>query len=74
MLLLTPQQIEKAAEDIVDFWSSSELPEKDKTKILEMVTEYYETKNEHLHDQYFAGLARRTLQRHSPETGFENGD
>ena len=71
-MLLTPQQIEKAAEDIVDFWNSSELPDKDKTKILEMVKEYYESKNEYLHDQYLGGLTTRVISKHQPETSFED--
>lgn len=71
-MLITPQQIEKAAQDIVSFWEQSDLPAADKTKILEMVKDFYDDKNEHLIDQYFAKLTERTLIRNTAETGFEN--
>lgn len=63
--------IEEAATDITRYWTRSQLPDTDKQKILEMVKEYYETKNEHIHDQYFAGLTARTIEKHVPQTGFE---
>jgi len=70
-MLLTPQQIESAAANIVEFWHTSELPEKDKAKILEMVKDYYESKDEYLHDQYLRGLTDRVVSKHVPATGFE---
>lgn len=73
-MLLTPQQIEKAANDIVTYWKESELPETDKQKILEMVKGFYEDRNEHFFDQYFAALTNRTIEKNVPQTGFENGD
>ena len=72
MSLITPQQIESAASDIVEFWATSSLPDKDKAKILEMVKDYYESKNEYLHDQYLGGLTDRVISKHQPETSFEN--
>lgn len=70
-MILTPQTIEKAATDIVEFWDSSELPETDKKKILEMVQSFYDDKNEHIYEQYFAQLLKRTVDKHCPQTGFE---
>jgi len=71
-MLLTPQQIEKAAQDIVAFWNRSVLPDADKAKILEMVQDYYASKDEYLVDQYLAGLTQRTIDRNAPQTDFEN--
>ena len=71
MQLLTPSIIEKAANDITGFWETSELHDADKKKILEMTCNFYENKDEHIIDQYLAGLARRTINKYSPETGFE---
>ena len=71
-MLLTPQQIEKAASDIVSFWETSELPDTDKAKILQMVTEYYESKNEYVFEQYLAALCGRTYDRRVPSTSFES--
>ena len=70
-MILTPQQIENAARDIVDFWTQSELPENDKAKILEMVQEYYGSKDEYLHEQYLSALTKRTIESNVPQTGFE---
>lgn len=72
--LITPQQIEQAALDIVNFWDSSELPEEDKIKLLTMTKEYYEDRNEHLFDQYLGALCQRTLNAKAPETGFERNE
>lgn len=71
-MLITPQQIEKAATDIVDFYENSDLPPGDKKKILEMVNSYYEDKNEHLVDQYLGALTKRTIASKFPETSFES--
>ena len=73
-MLLTPQVIEKAATDIVGFWEESELPDTDKAKILEMVQNYYEDRNEHLVDQYLRALCERTINTRVPQTGFEAND
>ena len=70
-MLVTPQQIEEAASQIVKFWDESSLPDADKNKILEMVQEYYESKDEYLHDQYLAALTKRTVDQNVPQTGFE---
>lgn len=71
-MLLTPSMIEEAAENIVNFWSISDLPASDKAKILEMVKDFYADKNETLVDQYLAGLTERTIIRNTAETGFES--
>lgn len=71
-MLLTPRMIEEAAGNIVDFWSSSDLPDSDKTKILEMIRDFYADRNETLVDQYLSGLAERTIIRHTAQTGFES--
>lgn len=71
-MLMTPKMIEEAAESIVDYWSTSELPETDKTKILEMVRDFYADRNETLVDQYLSGLTERTIIRHTAQTGFES--
>lgn len=72
MNLITPQQIEKAALDIVQFWEESTLPDNDKNKILEMVKDYYEDKNEFVYEQYLAELTQRTIDRRIPKTGFDD--
>lgn len=71
-MLLTPQMIETAASNIVDFWSTSELADIDKQKILEMVKDYYANKDEYIHDQYLSALTDRTINANVPQTGFEN--
>lgn len=74
MNILTPQQIEQAAKDIVSFWDESKLPDTDKTKILEMVKDYYEDSNNHIYEQYLATLCQRTIDRRVPRTGFERDE
>lgn len=74
MNLIKPSDIANAAKDIANFTSSSELSNKDNQKILEMVRDFYQDKNEHIIDQYLATLAQRTIDRHFPQTGFENND
>lgn len=71
MNLLKPSDIASAATDIAEFVETSELADKDKQKILEMVRDYYTDKNEHIIDQYLATLAQRTVDKHFPQTGFE---
>jgi len=71
MNLLKPSDIANAATDIATFIETSELADKDKQKILEMVRDYYLDKNEHIIDQYLATLAQRTVDKHFPQTGFE---
>ncbi len=71
MNLLKPSDIANAATDIATFVESSELAHKDKQKILEMVRDFYADKNEHIIDQYLATLATRTIDKHFPQTGFE---
>ena len=73
-MIITPQQIEKAATDIVDFWETCGLPDNDKTKILEMVKDYYEEKNDHVYEQYLATLCQRTIDKRVPRTGFERDE
>lgn len=72
-MLITPQQVEKAAVDIVDYWNTSDALEEDKIKILEMIRDYYAEKNEHVIDQYLAQLSTRIIERNIPRTGFEDG-
>ena len=74
MNILTPQQIEDAAKDIVNFWENSELPDNDKSKILEMVRDYYEEKNDYVFEQYLAQLCQRTIDKRVPRTGFERDE
>lgn len=71
MNLLKPSDIANAATDIATFIETSELADKDKQKILEMVRDYYQDKNEHIIDQYLATLSQRTVDKHFPQTGFE---
>lgn len=71
MNLLKPTDISDAATDIATFVDTSTLADKDKQKILEMVRDYYNDKNEHIIDQYLSMLAQRTLDKHFPQTGFE---
>jgi len=74
MNILTPQQIETAAKDIVNFWDESTLPDADKEKILSMVKDYYNDKNDHIFEQYLATLCERTIDRRVPRTGFERDE
>ena len=71
-MILTPQQIENAATDIVEFWENSSLPDADKAKILTMVKEYYEDKNDFVYEQYLAQLTQRTIDRRVPQTKFDD--
>ena len=71
-MLMTPQVIEEAAKSIVNFWESSELPDVDKAKILTMVKEYYDDKNEYVYEQYLAQLTQRTIDRRVPQTKFDD--
>lgn len=73
-MLLTPQDVAKAANDIVSFWQESELSDTDKEKILTMVQDYYEAKDEYVHEQYLAALTKRTVEKRVPKTGFESDD
>jgi hypothetical protein len=73
-MLLTPQQLEQAAKDVVEFWDTSELPDADKAKILEMVKDYYVDKDDHVFERYFAELCARTIDRRVPKTHFERND
>ena len=70
--MLTPQVIEKAATEIVEFWESSELLDTDKAKILTMVKEYYDDKNDYVYEQYLAQLTQRTIDRRVPQTKFDD--
>ena len=71
MNLFKPSDIAAVATDIATFIDNNELAVKDKQKILEMVRDYYQDKNEHIIDQYLAMLAQRTLDKNFPQTGFE---
>jgi hypothetical protein len=73
-MLLTPQKIEEAATEIVEFWETSKLPDADKEKILKMTKDYYEDSNQHIFEQYLANLCERTINRRVPETDFERDD
>lgn len=73
-MIITPQIIEQAAKDIVEFWEASELPDNDKAKILEMVKDYYSDENQHVFQQYLAALCERTIDRRIPKTSFESND
>ena len=72
--MITPQEIESTAKSIVEYWETSELPDNDKQKILEMVKDYYSDENSHVFQQYLAQLCDRTIDRRVPKTGFESGN
>ena len=74
MNLITPQQIEETAQAIVEYWDNSELPDADKTKILEMIKDFYTDENQHVFQQYLAQLCERTIDRRVPKTSFESDD
>ena len=74
MNLITPTQIEATAKDIVEFWETSELPDGDKTKILQMTQEFYTDENSHIFQQYLAQLCQRTIDKRVPRTGFESDE
>ena len=71
MNLLKPSDIAEAASDIANFVTESKLADNDKQKILEMIRDYYNDKNEHIIDQYLSMLAQRTIDKNYPQTGFE---
>ena len=71
-MIITPQVIEKAATDIVEFWETCGLPDTDKAKILTMVKEYYDDKNDYVYEQYLAQLTQRTIDRRVPQTKFDD--
>lgn len=72
-MIITPQDIERAALGIVNYWEESDAQEDDKIKILEMIRDFYGDRNEHIVDQYLAQLATRVIERNIPRTGFEDG-
>ena len=72
--MITPQEIESTAKDIVNFWDESSLPPADKAKILQMVRDYYTDENNHVFQQYLASLCERTIDRRVPKTGFETNE
>lgn len=74
MNLIKPSKVAETAKDIATFVENSELTSKDNQKILEMVRDYYQDRNEHIIDQYLATLAQRTIDRYFPQTGFETND
>jgi hypothetical protein len=71
MMLLKPSDIAAAASDIVEFVNSDKLSDNDKKRILEMVRDFYQDRNEHIIDQYLHMLTQRTIDKHYPQTGFE---
>ena len=71
-MLITPQVIESAATEIVDFWEQSDLPDTDKAKILTMVKDYYNDKNDYVYEQYLAQLTQRTIDRRVPPTQLDD--
>jgi len=71
MMLLKPSDISNAASDIVDFVNSDTLSDNDKKRILEMVRDFYQDRNEHIIDQYLHTLTQRTIDKHFPQAGFE---
>ena len=71
-MMITPQDIEKTALNIVNFWDESELPDADKEKILKFTQDYYTDENAHVFHQYLAQLCQRTIDRRVPRTGFES--
>ena len=73
-MIISPQHIEQAAKDIVNFWEESDLPDADKEKILTMLKEYYDDKNEYIFEQYLATLCQRTIDKRVPRTGFERDE
>ena len=72
--MITPQEVEKTAKAIVEYWETSTLPDTDKAKILEMVKDYYSDENAHVFQQYLAQLCERTIDRRVPKTGFESNN
>ena len=72
-MIITPQQIEQTALDIVNYWEESKAQEEDKIKVLEMTRDFYQDRNEHIVDQYLSQLATRVIERNIPRTGFEDG-
>ena len=40
-----PTQVEKVMRDITTYWETSKAPEKEKIRILQLVEDYYRTRN-----------------------------
>ena len=57
--LIGPSEIQRIAEDIANFWETSELSEEDKLKILNMTKDYYKDRNLTAVDAWLAQLCQR---------------
>jgi len=59
---LGPTQLEGVLKDIATFMKTSNSPEKEKLRIMELVASYYEDRNMTEVDQVLGQLARATLR------------
>jgi|TARA_R110000851_G_scaffold24755_2_gene71447 hypothetical protein len=69
--LIGPSEIQRIAEDIANFWETSELSEEDKLKILNMTKDYYKDRNLTAVDAWLAQLCEVIINKNVGATGFE---
>jgi hypothetical protein len=61
--LIGPLAIEKLLREITEYWGESKAPQKEKERILELVLEYYESRNLTEFDGVVANLTRGVLSQ-----------
>ena len=57
-----PTQVEKVMVDITTYWETSKAPEKEKIRILQLVEDYYRTRNLNDMDIVISNLCKSVLQ------------
>ena len=57
-----PTEVEKVMRDITTFWDTSKAPEKEKIRILQLVEDYYRTRNLNDMDMEISNLCKSVLQ------------
>tara|TARA_B100000003_G_C10804284_1_gene320110 strand:- start:421 stop:807 length:387 start_codon:yes stop_codon:yes gene_type:complete len=57
-----PTEVEKVMRDITTFWDTSKAPEKEKIRILQLVEDYYRTRNLNDMDIVISNLCKSVLQ------------
>lgn len=74
MTLMKPSDILDTANDIVAFAKRDNVSETDKQKILKMLQDHYNDRNETIVDQWMSQLIGRTLDKHFPDTDIEKDE
>lgn len=58
-----PTDLENVMNDIISFFETSNSPDKEKIRILEIIAEYYEERNMTTVDQILGQLARAAIRK-----------